>query len=36
MNLKQKVNHRLFKALQDEVPEGLVPLLKIQGLGSKK
>ena len=35
MNLKQKVNHRL-QALQDEVPEGLVPLLKIQGLGSKK
>ena len=36
MNLKQKVNHRLSQALQDEVPEGLVPLLKIQGLGSKK
>lgn len=25
-----------LKALQEEVPEGLVPLLKIQGLGSKK
>ena len=25
-----------LQALQDEVPEGLVPLLKIQGLGSKK
>ena len=22
--------------LQEEVPEGLIPLLKIQGLGSKK
>ena len=25
-----------LQALQEEVPEGLVPLLKIQGLGSKK
>ena len=25
-----------LKALEKEVPEGLVPLLKIQGLGSKK
>ena len=34
MNLKQGQSSTL-QALQDEVPEGLVTLLKIQGLGSK-
>ena len=34
MNLKKR--SIIDQALQDEVPEGLVPLLKIQGLGSKK
>lgn len=33
---KTKGQSSTLQALQDEVPEGLVPLLKIQGLGSKK
>lgn len=33
---RDKGESSTLKALQEEVPEGLVPLLKIQGLGSKK
>ncbi|RIN37204.1 DNA polymerase/3'-5' exonuclease PolX [Staphylococcus succinus] len=33
---RQKEKSSTLEALQQEVPEGLIPLLKIQGLGSKK
>ncbi|RIN24260.1 DNA polymerase/3'-5' exonuclease PolX [Staphylococcus succinus] len=33
---RQKGKSSTLEALQQEVPEGLIPLLKIQGLGSKK
>lgn len=33
---REKGESSALEALQNEVPEGLVPLLKIQGLGSKK
>ncbi|PNZ05838.1 DNA polymerase/3'-5' exonuclease PolX [Staphylococcus equorum subsp. linens] len=33
---QQEGNSSTLESLQEEVPEGLIPLLKIQGLGSKK